>query len=334
MNEPVRKPLDTVAVVSGLALCLIWGLQQTAIKAAAGDISPMLQVAVRSGVSGLLILVAARLILHEKWNPEVKFFDMVLFGLGFVAEFFFVSEGLRFTSAAHMSVLLYTAPLFAAVGLSVKFPEERLALIQWLGVLVAFLGIATAFLLPALMAGESAGDNVWIGDLLGLCSGLSWGMSTVFLRNSSINKATSTQMLFCQLAAGFIVLFPVALLTGQNHFESTLIGWASLLYQTFIVSFASYLAWFLLLRRSYFSHADFRGTFRHPAFGGRRGLALCRRQPHGSRRFDPRAALAAAALTCFRIIGLFQLFIGIFIHACHPGSALCPRTARLRGRHR
>ncbi len=273
MNEPVRKPLDTVAVVSGLALCLIWGLQQTAIKAAAGDISPMLQVAVRSGVSGLLILVAARLILHEKWNPEVKFFDMVLFGLGFVAEFFFVSQGLRFTSAAHMSVLLYTAPLFAAVGLSVKFPEERLALIQWLGVLVAFLGIATAFLLPALMAGDNAGDNGWIGDLLGLCSGLSWGMSTVFLRSSSINKAASTQMLFCQLAAGFVVLFPVALLTGQNHFESTLIGWASLLYQTFIVSFASYLGWCFLLRRYLIARLNVL-IFLTPIFGVLFGILL------------------------------------------------------------
>ena len=172
-----------------------------------------------------------------------------------------------------MSVLLYTAPLFAAVGLSVKFPEERLALIQWLGVLVAFLGIATAFLLPALMAGDVAGDNVWIGDLLGLCSGLSWGMSTVFLRNSSINKATSTQMLFCQLAAGFIVLFPVALLTGQNHFESTLIGWASLLYQTFIVSFASYLAWFLLLRRYLIARLNVL-IFLTPIFGVLFGILL------------------------------------------------------------
>ena len=273
-NDPVRRPLDTTAVISGLALCVIWGLQQTAIKAAGGDISPMLQVAIRSGVSGLLILLAARWILHERWNSEVKFLDGVLFGLGFVAEFFFVSEGLRFTSAAHMSVLLYTAPLFAAVGLSIKFPEERLSAGQWLGVFIAFCGVATAFLLPAILAGDvAAGDDAWIGDLLGLCSGLSWGMTTVFMRNSTINKAASTQMLFWQLAAGFVVLLPTALLTGQTHFESTLIGWTSLFYQTIIVSFASYLGWFFLLRRYLIARLNVL-IFLTPIFGVLFGILL------------------------------------------------------------
>lgn len=273
-NEPIRKPLDAAAVASGLALCLIWGLQQTAIKAAGGDISPMLQVAIRSGVSAVLILMAGRWLLHEKWNPEVRTRDGILFGLGFVAEFFFVSEGLRFTSAAHMSVLLYTAPLFAAIGLAIKFPEERLSVLQWAGVCIAFLGVATAFLLPALLSGGAAsGDKAWVGDLLGLCSGLSWGSTTVFMRNSSMNRGAPTQMLFWQLAAGFIVLLPVALLTGQTRLESTLIGWTSLAYQTFIVSFASYLGWFFLLRRYLIARLNVL-IFLTPIFGVLFGIVL------------------------------------------------------------
>ena len=39
-----------------------------------------------------------------------------------------------------------------------------------------------------------------------------------------------------------------ALLTGQNHFEGTAIGWTSLLFQIFIVSFASYLVWCRLIK--------------------------------------------------------------------------------------
>lgn len=273
-NEPDRKPLDAVAVTSGILLCVIWGLQQTAIKAAGDDISPMLQVAIRSGVSGLLILIAARWILKEKWNPEVKFTDGILFGLGFVAEFFFVSEGLRFTSAAHMSVLLYTAPLFAAIGLSIKFPEERLCPLQWIGVLIAFSGVATAFILPALLAdGGAVRQMSWLGDLLGLCSGISWGMTTVFMRNSTINRGASTQMLFWQLAAGFIVLLPTAFLTGQTHFESTVIGWTSLFYQTVIVSFASYLGWFVLLRRYLIARLNIL-VFLTPIFGVFFGIVL------------------------------------------------------------
>ena len=179
----------------------------------------------------------------------MKLRDALLVGLCFTGEFFFVSEGLRFTSAAHMSVLLYTAPLFSAVGLAVKLPEERLNLIQWAGLLLAFCGILVAFLLPALTEATPE-ENLWIlGDALGLGAGISWGFATIFLRTTTMNGAPASQMLFWQLATGAVVLTAIALLTGQNHFESTTLGWTSLLFQTFIVSFASYLVWNWLLRR-------------------------------------------------------------------------------------
>lgn len=163
MPDSSRRPIDGYALITCLVLCIIWGLQQVAIKAAGSDVSPMLQVSVRSGVAALLLLITAKFVLHEKWNPKLRWRDGSLLALGFAGEFFFVAEGLRFTSAAHMSVLLYTAPLFAAVGLAIKLPEERLSVIQWGGVLLAFLGIGAAFLLPALMSHSPAaeGSELW-----------------------------------------------------------------------------------------------------------------------------------------------------------------------------
>ena len=111
-NQPVRRPVDFFAFAVCVGLCFVWGLQQVAIKAAGDAVSPMLQVGLRSAVSGLLLWLFNRYWLKEVWNPEVKLRDALLVGLCFTGEFFFVSEGLRFTSAAHMSVLLYTAPLF------------------------------------------------------------------------------------------------------------------------------------------------------------------------------------------------------------------------------
>ena len=40
-----RRPIDLTAFLICVALSMVWGLQQTAIKAAAGDVSQMLQVA-------------------------------------------------------------------------------------------------------------------------------------------------------------------------------------------------------------------------------------------------------------------------------------------------
>ena len=140
-----RQPIDTKAFLICIVLCFIWGLQQVAIKAASNDISPMLQVSIRSGVSGLLLFLWNHFFLHEKWNFEVKWTDGVLVGLGFAREFLFVAEGLRYTSASHMSVLLYTAPLFVAIGLAIRLPEERLSLVQWGGLFLAFIGLGLPF---------------------------------------------------------------------------------------------------------------------------------------------------------------------------------------------
>jgi drug/metabolite transporter (DMT)-like permease len=227
-NQPVRRPVDFFAFAVCVGLCFVWGLQQVAIKAAGDAVSPMLQVGLRSAVSGLLLWLFNRYWLKEVWNPEVKLRDALLVGLCFTGEFFFVSEGLRFTSAAHMSVLLYTAPLFSAVGLAVKLPEERLNLIQWAGLLLAFCGILVAFLLPALTEATPE-ENLWIlGDALGLGAGISWGFATIFLRTTTMNGAPASQMLFWQLATGAVVLTAIALLTGQNHFESTTLDESSL----------------------------------------------------------------------------------------------------------
>lgn len=233
-----RQPIDSSAVLTTVVLCALWGLQQTAIKAAAGEISPMLQVALRSGIAALLVLLAVRFVIKDPWNPAVRFADCLKVGIGFTLEFFFVSEGLRFTSAAHMSVLLYTAPLFAAVGLSLKLPEERLSPLQWLGVLIAFTGIAVAFLVPALTGDQprSSGDLWWLGDLLGLGSGISWGLTTYYMRTTTMNTAAPSQMLFWQLLAAFVFLLTTALCTGQTTFSPALTGWSSFLFQTFIVS--------------------------------------------------------------------------------------------------
>ena len=52
-----RKPLDAMAVGLMLMLCLIWSLQQIVLKATATDCSPVLQIALRSGIAALLVAI-------------------------------------------------------------------------------------------------------------------------------------------------------------------------------------------------------------------------------------------------------------------------------------
>jgi drug/metabolite transporter (DMT)-like permease len=233
-----------------VVLCLTWSLQQIALKATAQDFSPILQIAVRSGIAAALVglLMWRRgetsLLAGGAWKPGAV--AGALFGL----EFLLVGEGLRHTSAAHMVVFLYTAPIFAALGLQWKLPSERLAPAQWLGICMAFAGIAIAFLLRATPSGQGTQDwsRVLWGDLLGLLGGAAWGATTVVIRTTRLSALPATQTLLYQLFGAFALLLPAAFLMGHTTFNPTPLVWASLAFQSVVVAFASFLVWFWLVR--------------------------------------------------------------------------------------
>lgn len=243
----MRQAVDGYAGAAMVLLCAVWGLQQVAIKAAAGDVAPLLQVALRSGISALLVWLFSLWVLRERWLAGAALRGGVLAGLLFAGEFVCVAEALRWTSASHVAVFLYTGPLFAAVGLHLSRPDERLRLRQWMGIALAFVGIVAGFAGQATR--EIAGDDVLLGDLLALVGGACWGMTTVVIRNSRLSEAPPAQTLFYQLVVAFVLLLPAAWLTGRLQFTPSALAWVSLGFQALVVTFASYLAWFWLLRR-------------------------------------------------------------------------------------
>lgn len=121
--------LDTRASALMVLLCMVLGLQQVVLKIAALDIAPIMQIALRSGLSAVWFYL---------YYGEIRFIyflinnaKLVLLSLYFSLEFYFVTQALKFTSTSHTVVLLYTAPIFVALGLHWKFPAERLNRAQW-----------------------------------------------------------------------------------------------------------------------------------------------------------------------------------------------------------
>ena len=266
-----RQNTDLFALQVMLGLCLIWGIQQVMIKWAAPDIAPVMQAAARSGIAALL--VAVLICWRGGWEQVGSTWKGgLLAGSLFGLEFLLIAEGLQRTSAAHMSVFLYTAPVFTALGLHFLLPSERLRPLQWVGILLAFAGIAVAF------AGGLSLDNLdarmLTGDAMGVLAGMAWGATTVVVRGSRLSEAPATLTLFYQLLVGFVGLLLIALLTGQfSHVTLTPTSVSSVLFQAVVVSFFSYLTWFWLLRRYLASNlAVF--SFITPLFGVTFGVLL------------------------------------------------------------
>ena len=164
-----RRALDSTAIGSMMVICLLWGLQQVVLKA-----TDLLEVDGQV-VAPLLVWMTMALRGERMRITDGTLGPGLVVGGLFALEFLLVGEGLRHTNASHMAVFLYTAPIFAALGLHWKLPSERLGAVQWLGIALAFGGIAMTFLGRSQGTGSSKdmADMLW-GDFLGLLAGVAW----------------------------------------------------------------------------------------------------------------------------------------------------------------
>ena len=260
-----RKALDVQASSIMFGLCILWGLQQVVLKMAASDISSLMQVALRSGLSALMVYPLIKLAEGKAlWSKEYLYPGLAV-AVFFAAEFFMLAQAIRFTSASHTVVLLYTAAIFVALGLHWKLPSERLSRLQWSGIMIAFAGIVMTFMGREKQLDQGLSQVLW-GDFLALLAGLMWAMTTISLRLSKLNEAPPTQTLFYQLVGGFIFLFPLAFILGQAQIHWTYIAIGSLVFHTLIMSFMSLMLWFWLLRNYLASHLGV-FSFLTPLFG-------------------------------------------------------------------
>ena len=240
----MRPHLDTVAVLSLLLCCLLWGLNQVSVKLALPEVPALVQVSIRSIVAFMLLLAWMRWrgIRWDWRGPTLG--PGLLSGLLFATEFALAFVGLQHTTAARGVVFINTSPFVVALVLAATHRGERLAPMQFAGLLVAFAALAAAF-------GEGlAGSGTWRGDLMILVAAVLWGLTTVTIRLSALRSAPSEVTLAWQLGVAAL-LSPLAALVHGDAWPVRLgaVAIGSLVYQGVIVTFASYLLWFWLLTR-------------------------------------------------------------------------------------
>ena len=263
MTVKRRDHLDALAIALLLGCCGLWGLNQVVVKATLPEVPPMLQAGLRSAIAALLVWVFARSRGIALFSRDGSGPGGVAAGVLFGLEFCCVYSGLQYTTASRLVVFLYLAPFVVAAGMRFVPHAERLTMPQLAGLIGAFASLAYAF-----QEGLAGGAPMqWLGDTLAVASGLLWGLTTVTVRATRLAHASAERTLFYQLAVSAPILFLAALANGES-LSAMPGGWAigSVLFQSVVIAFASYLGWFWLLRH-YPATRLSAFTFLTPMFG-------------------------------------------------------------------
>ncbi|MBX3635249.1 MAG: DMT family transporter [Rubrivivax sp.] len=247
MSSDRKTHLDTRAVVLLLACCAVWGLGQVATKLALVEIPPLMQSAARSAGAAALLLAWSAWRGVPVFSRDGTLAGGLLAGALFAAEFACIFIGLQYTTASRMSVFIYLAPFVVALGMPLIARSERLSALQTLGLAAAFGGVVWAFFEG--FVAPQAGPLQWLGDLLGIAAALLWGATTLVLRATKLAQVPPEKALLWQLAVSALALGAASLAAGERWPQAlTAASLAPLAFQTVVITFASYLVWFWLVR--------------------------------------------------------------------------------------
>jgi drug/metabolite transporter (DMT)-like permease len=258
-----KQVLDVTAMVILVVLCASWALQQVTIKVANQGVSPILQSGLRSIGATALLWIWMTVRRKPMLERDGTLWWGIAAGLLFSGEFLLIYWGLEFTHASRSVIFLYTSPFVVALGAQLFIPNERLRIIQVVGLCCAFAGIAVAFKeslsLPT--------HRMLVGDSMLVGAAVLWGATTVLVKASPLSRIDPGKTLLYQLAVSAVVL-PVGSLAMNEPgiVRMTPLIAACLVYQIVWVAFITYLTWFWLVRRYPASRlASF--TFLTPLFG-------------------------------------------------------------------
>jgi drug/metabolite transporter (DMT)-like permease len=242
-----KDHLDALAVSLLLACCLFWGFQQVLVKATIPELPPVFQAALRFAGATVLLWLWCWCRRIPLFQRDGSLWTGILAGVLFALEFACLYAGLQFSAASRLTVFLYTSPFWVAVLLPLFVPSEKIRPVQWLGLALAFA--AVVFALRDGLGSASATDQ-WRGDLLALAAGMFWGLTTVVIRGTQLTRISPEKLLFYQVGVSAVALPLLSQMLGERWvWNFSAFSTASLLAQTVVGAFASYLAWMWMLGR-------------------------------------------------------------------------------------
>jgi drug/metabolite transporter (DMT)-like permease len=249
-HSPQSRPLDPLAIALTVALCLIWGFNQVAVKLAIHDIPPLIQCLIRSVTATVLVLAWTQFRGIPLFKRDGTLLAGIIAGVLFALEFLLIYRGLLYTTATRAVLFLYTAPFLVVLGARWLVKGDHFHLIQWFGMALSF-----------------ADPHQMLGDVMMVGAAIAWAATTLVIKVSRLNEVSSEKTMLYQLVVSVPLLAAGVLVFGE-HIDAmpSAVALGALAYQAVWVVCVTYMAWFaLIVRYSASRLSSF--TFLTPLFG-------------------------------------------------------------------
>lgn len=190
-------------------------------------------IVLRSLLAGLTLYIFIKLF---SLTIKIPVKDALLAGLvgqlGISSYQYLIYEGQRVTSAGTASTIINTAPIFAFLGAAFLW-KEKIPLVKWIGVFIAFFGIY--------LLGISGSSQASYGLVLLIISAIALGFYSVFIK-PLVTKYHPLVVTFYATIPGALIFSPTIPTLLEEIPKASIVGWLGVVALSVIVSGFGYTA--------------------------------------------------------------------------------------------
>lgn len=238
-----KDRIDAFGAVSLVMFSALLGFNQVVIKVVNDGLQPVFFAGLRSLGAVICILLWLRVRGRRLDFAAGTIWAGVLIGFVFSVEFIGLFMALDLTTVTRSSIIFYSMPVWLTLAGHFLLPGERITRQKFLGLVLAFGGVAWA------ISDRSAGGGQasLAGDLFALLAALGWAGIALCARATPLIRVPPETQLFWQVAVSAPILLALAPLFGPLVRDLQPIHLWGLAFQTVVIVTAAFIFWLWLL---------------------------------------------------------------------------------------
>ena len=221
-----------------LIAVIFWGVNVSVTKALIPDWTSAYGIIIVRLVGGAILMWITSLFIHCSKIQKQDWLKLILGGaIGLFLFIFLFILSLKYGNPIDISIIMTLPPIFVIL-IGVIFLKQRPSWIEYLGVIVSFIGAAIVILDGG--KGRSGSDNM-LGDILAIVSTLCYAFYLVILEKptKTYKPITMLRWVFLFAAIPACALIPFSLHQPIFH-TSKAVPWIELVFILFCVTYIAY----------------------------------------------------------------------------------------------